>query len=174
MTVKYLLLASLCAAFLVNCHSGWTTWVKLNSSPVCFGAKNNKYGAFTYGKNAFIWAFRLDYRSGYVSCSIFGGNSRRSPWGCDPNKPNILTFLTDGRNTVVGPRFSLPINQAHYNLPGYNSSSPYLIFFMGKIPFCVHENTELRLWYGEDLRDQTESDNVGTSCADVYGLTDKQ
>jgi len=28
----------------------------------------------------------------------------------------------------------------------------------------------LRLWYGEDLKGYTDSDNGGRTCADVYGL----
>lgn len=171
MAVKYSLFAVLCATFLLNCHGGWITWVKLNTSPVCFSAKGNNYGAFTPGKNAFIWAFMLEHRSGYVSCSTRIGSTRRSPWGCDPNHKTIVTFLTDDRNTVIGPRFSQSTVQQSYHLPGYLSSSPYLIFYMGKSAYGLHHMAELRIWYGEDLFDFTESDNNGTSCADVYGLT---
>ena len=53
---------------------------------------------------------------------------------------------------------------------GYHSSSPYLIFFMGKSAYGVHHMAELRVWYGEDLFDTSESDNAGKSCTDVYGL----
>ena len=131
------------------------------SGLICFGARGNTYGAFTPGKNAFIWAFMLKHRSGYVSCNGING----SPWGCWPNHAYVVTFLTDERNHVVGPRFPEPLAKHYYSLPGYNSSSPYLIFFMGKSPYG-----ELRVWYGEDLFDTTERGNTGKSCTDVYGL----
>ena len=57
-----------------------------------------------------------------------------------------------------------------YNLSGYTSSSSALVFCAAKKPHCIHANTQLRLWYGEDLRGYTESDNGGKTCADVYGL----
>ena len=170
MAVKYIYLAVLCAAFLFSCQGGWITWVKLNTSPVCFGAKHNKYGAFTPGQNAFIWAFMLKHRSGHVTCNVHSGSQRKSAWGCSPNHKDILTFLTDDRNIIIGPRFSQPMSQSYYHLPGYLSSSPYLIFFMGKSAYGLHHMAELRLWYGEDLVNVSESDNGGTSCADVYGL----
>ena len=170
MTVKYSFFAVVCATFLFSCHGGWITWVKLNTSPVCFGARDNKYGAFTPGKNAFVWAFMLKHRSGYVTCNTRVGHSARSAWGCARNGKNIQTFLTDERNTIIGPRFSQPIARHYYHLPGYHSSSPYLIFFMGKSAYGLHHMAELRLWYGEDFFGFTESDNGGKSCTDVYGL----
>ena len=167
MTVKCVFFVLFCASFVICCcRGGLVTWVKLNTSPVCFGARDNTYGAFTPGKNAFIWAFMLKHRSGYVSCN--GGHG--SNWGCRPNHAHVITFLTDERNHVVGPRFSQPLAKHYYSLPGYHSSSPYLIFFMGKSAYGVHHMAELRVWYGEDLYGTTESDNSGKSCTDVYGL----
>ena len=57
-----------------------------------------------------------------------------------------------------------------YNLAGYTSSSSALVFCAPKKPHCVFANSELRLWYGEDLRGYAEGDNGGKTCADVYGL----
>ena len=177
MTVKYILLAVLCATFVFSCHGGWITWVKLNTSPVCFGAKDNSYGAFTHGKNAFIWAFMLKHHPGNESQSgVKCDNSRggKSLWGCRANQKEIYTFLTDERNNIIGPRFSEPSEfskySVKYELPGYNSDSPFLIFFMGKSAYGLHYLAELRLWYSEDLLDYTEYNNEGTSCADVFGL----
>ena len=174
MTIKNVLFAVLCATILFTCDGGRITWVKLNTSPVCFSAKDNKYGAFTPGRDAFVWAFMLKHRSGYVSCSTHGGAGKRSPWGCDPNSSRIYTFLTDERNNIIGPQFAQYPAQHYYTLTGYHSSSPYLIFFMGKSAYGLHHLAELRLWYGEDLFNHTESDNFGTSCADVYGLVYKE
>ena len=43
-------------------------------------------------------------------------------------------------------------------------------FVPRRSPIVSSANTELRLWYGEDLRGFTEGDNGGKTCADVYGL----
>ncbi|KAJ7373740.1 hypothetical protein OS493_011349 [Desmophyllum pertusum] len=123
MAVKYILFAVLCATFVFSCHGGWITWVKLNTSPVCFGAKDNSYGAFTSGKNAFIWAFMLKHQSGGdLNCGNYGGGN--SLWGCGANKKDIYTFLTDERNNIIGPRFSKPSEfstySVKYELPGYH------------------------------------------------------
>ena len=35
-------------------------------------------------------------------------------------------------------------------------------------PMYGVKEQQLRIWYGEDLYDQSESDNYGASCVDVY------
>ena len=59
-----------------------------------------------------------------------------------------------------------------YSLAGYTTSSSVLVFCAQPVcnPLAVPANGELRLWYGEDLRGYTESDNSGETCADVYAL----
>ena len=32
------------------------------------------------------------------------------------------------------------------------------------------EGMEMRLWFGQDLKDSSESDNSGTTCAHVYAI----
>ena len=43
-------------------------WVKLNKSPVCFGANGDYFGRFSYPKNIFVSSFMLVHRSGTVTC----------------------------------------------------------------------------------------------------------
>ena len=43
-------------------------WVKLNKSPVCFGAKGDDFGRFSYPENIFVSSFMLVRRSGTVTC----------------------------------------------------------------------------------------------------------
>ena len=140
------------------------SWVKLNDSPVCYGAKGDSYGSFTYGKNIFVSAFKLVYLSGYVSCD----GSRKSNWCCDPNKSNLCTVITDGHNNVIAPN-PKPSNIRSYTIPGYTSSSPDLVFCRDTT-LCVFSTTEIRLWYAEDLLNTSEGDNSGETCADVYAL----
>lgn len=141
-------------------------WVKLNKSPVCFGARSNQYGRFTYPQNIFVSSFMLVHRSGTVSCN----KKSYSYWGCGPNHPSLAVVLTDHQNKVLAPAASKVSKYGWYNLAGYTSSSSALVFCAPKKPHCIFANTELRLWYGEDLRGSTEGDNGGRTCADVYGL----
>ena len=41
--------------------------VKLNKSPVCFGARSNQYGRFTYPRNIFVSSFLFVHRTGSVT-----------------------------------------------------------------------------------------------------------
>ena len=144
-------------------------WVKLNKSPVCFGAKGNQYGRFTYHRNIFVSSFMFVHRSGKVSCAK-SNNALFSYWGCNQNHPNLHTILTDQNNKILAPEASAVNKYGAYKLAGYTSSSSALVFCAPKKPHCVFANSELRLWYGEDLRNHGEGDNGGKTCADVYGL----
>ena len=46
----------------------------------------------------------------------------------------------------------------------------FLVFCSLKKPHCVFANSELRLWYGKDLRGQAKKDNGGQTYVDVFGL----
>ena len=165
-TTKFLLVVVVLVAFVAPvpseaevCHR----WVKLNKSPVCFGAKGNTYGSFTCGTNIFVSSFMLVHRSGTVTCN----GKLHSYWGCTPNSANIGAVITDGKNRLLAP--AVAAGKPWYQLPGYTSSSSALVFCVQpKTPLCVFSTTEIRLWYGEDLYGSTESDNGGKTCADVY------
>ena len=145
-------------------------WVKFNKSPVCFGARGNQYGRFSYSRNIFVSQFSLVHRTGTVSC-YKNSKSHYSYWGCAPNHANIAVVLTDERNRILAPAASIVNSKTGwYNLACYTSSSSALVFCAPKKPHCIFRNSELRLWYGEDLKGHTESDNAGKTCADVYGL----
>ena len=142
-------------------------WVKLNKSPVCFGAKGNQFGRFSYHRNTFVSSFMLVHRSGKVTCN----KSQYSYWGCAPDANDFGVLLTDQNNKILAPEASTVSKGGWYNLAGYSPSSAVLVFCAKKKAHGVFANNELRLWYGEDLRGPaSESDNGGKTCADVYGL----
>ena len=151
-------------------------WVKLNTSPVCFGARGNQYGHFTNTRDISVSQFVLVHRSGTVSCK----RGQYSYWGCPSNDTPLGVLLTDQQNKILALDASKVSQHGWYTLPGYTSSSSALVF-------CVHPSDEsnaatanselrlgngdeLRLWYGEDLTGFTEYDNAGKTCADVYAL----
>ena len=169
---KFLMIAMLAVVFPFPSEASSKTcprWVKLNKSPVCFGAKGNQYGRFTYHRNIFVSSFMLVHRSGKVSCSK-SSKGAYSYWGCTPNTARLEAILTDQNNKILAPEASTVTSGGKYKLTGYTSSSSALVFCAPKKPHCVFANSELRLWHGEDLRGHTESDNDGKTCADVYGL----
>ena len=167
---KYLMIAMLAVVFPFPSEVSSKTcprWVKLNKSPVCFGARGNQYGRFTYHRDIlFVSSFKLVHRSGKVTCNHYG----YSYWGCTPNSAFLGTILTDQNNKILAPEASTVGIAGFYNLAGYTSSSSAVVFGALKKPHRVWAKSELRLWYGEDLRGHTESDNGGKTCADVYGL----
>ena len=133
---------------------------------MCFGARDNSYGSITTQHNGEIISFRLVYLRGQgVSCSKAVA-SRYSYWGCDKNEW-LATFLTDDNNAAVFPRNS-EINR--YQLPGIRSDSTELTFNNLTVPLRVATGQEFRVWYVEDLKDNSESDNGGQTCMDVYAL----
>ena len=168
MWLEFLFISMMATALLFDEAAANTCprWVKLNKSPVCFGARGNQYGRFSYNRNVFVTSFMLVHRSGTVSCN----RKAYSYWGCTANHVDISVALTDGQNRILAPTALANIKTSWYRLAGYTSSSSALVFCVPKKPHCVFANSELRLWYGEDLKSQTESDNGGKTCADVYGL----
>jgi len=100
-------------------------WVKLNKSPVCFGAQGNQYGRFSYNQNVFVSQFMLVHRTGTVSCD----KKLYSYWGCTPNLADINVVLTDEQNRILAPAASVVNSKTGwYNLAGYTSSSSALVF----------------------------------------------
>ena len=172
MSLKFLMIAVLAVLVFFLREALSTTcprWVKLSKSPVCFGAKGNQYGRFTYHRNIFVSSFMFVHRSGKVSCAK-SNNAHFSYWGCTQNTARLDAILTDKNNKILVPEASTVNKGGQYTLAGYTSSSSALVFCAPKKPHCLFANSELRLWYGEDLRGSTESDNGGKTCADVYGL----
>ena len=149
-------------------------WVKANTLPVCFGARDNKYDSFHVPYGGKIAAVKLIYLSGYVTCS--GHISHWSFWGCG-NHPSVrhhvsLAITTSSNALLMPPNqfFTFQGGAGKWaQLPGYNSLSPEIILPRFS-PYSVSSGQELRLWYGEDLVAHTEADNAGLVCCNVYVL----
>ena len=149
-------------------------WEKQNTSPVCFGAKDNQYGRFyVTGSYRKLAAVKLVHLYGYVSCYT-RYVSHWSYWGCGSyrgalGKINVV-ITTSGNHVLLPPRqFIARAGSKWFQVPGYNSLSPELVlsFFS---PSRVNRRQELRVWYGEDLMNTSEGDNGGTACVDVYAI----
>ena len=149
-------------------------WRRLNSEPVCFGARGNQFGRFYIppgGGN--IGAIKLVYLYGYVSCDT-RYSTHWSYCGCAYHggvKQRISIAITTSANHILLPASQLiPDASLWSTIPGYDSQSPELVLTFFNHPRQMTSGQELRLWYGEDLASSTEGDNGGRVCCDVYGL----
>ncbi|KAK3715652.1 hypothetical protein QZH41_020737 [Actinostola sp. cb2023] len=178
-----LYLAVMSLAFLLgitDAHTG-DRWVKLNKgSPVCFLCKNNHPGVFHSKHSGFMTAVKLVHRSGEIRCgAINNGAKHNSFFGCHmwpglqkhpmnvvvTNSQNQIKFPTSGMNVLPGsnPAF-------WYALDGVNSRSKTIVLQHSfSHPYYVNKGQVLKVWYGEDLLNQWEADNVGRVCVHVYG-----
>ncbi|KAJ7352993.1 hypothetical protein OS493_032932 [Desmophyllum pertusum] len=151
----------------------YINWIKINTSPVCFGARDNSYGVFTIPKAGHVFTFKLAHRSGYVNCDA--ATQYQSNWGCIAN---LAVFITDDQQQRILPTdnasfhgHSTPcLHNIVYNLPGFTTDSPELRFNNFSSPLAVSKGEKFQIWYTEDLKDCYENDNYGQTCADMYGL----
>ena len=140
----------------------------MNSSPVCFGARDHQFGRFYVPTRGSLGAIKLVHLYGYVSCDT-GCNSCWSYWGCGSGRVNVA--ITTSANHVLLPPSKFVTHYSKWsNIPSYSSLSRELILSVFSHPHSVGLRQELRLWYGEDLVGYTEGDNGGRVCCDVYAL----
>ena len=143
-------------------------WQKMNTAPVCFGAKDNQFGKFEVEIGGSVDSVKLVHVSGEVSCAepilMFGLPS--SKFGCQKSSPELYTFITNANNDTLLPESRE--FQSKYTLQGYHSDSTEIVFTIISTPLRLSSGQQLRIWYGEDLMDDTEHDNSGSTCVDVY------
>ena len=139
-------------------------WRRLNSNPVCFGAKDNQFGGFVVEVDGHIDAVKLVHLHGQVSCNV--SSDRWSNWGCGWTM--LLVFLTNSTDDILIPK--VEGGQYKYKIEGYKSKSSEIIWKDFINPIRLTSGQEWRLWHSDDLRDYREYDNNGTSCTDVFAL----
>jgi len=149
-------------------------WQKVNSDPVCFGAKNDNYGTFSITNSGLVKTMKLVHKLGSIRCNTVYGDSY---WSCDnPNyySKKLTTIITNVKRAAL-----LPVNgdlkkrnncvgKHFYSLEGAGHKSPELVFRNLSSPLSLSRNQELQIWYGQDWVDCGESDNSGAVCVDVY------
>ena len=142
---------------------------------MCFGAKNNQYGKFNVPLGGNLAAVKLVHLYGYVTCASWAKASW-SHWGCGicgvQDQINVVITTTANANGILLPpsQFIISAGGKWYKIRGYNDMSPELVLSFFSHPHSVTSGQELRLWYGEDLMNTSESDNDGRVCCDVYAL----
>ncbi|KAL9970881.1 hypothetical protein ACROYT_G023334 [Oculina patagonica] len=165
----------LCTAGFEGQHCEKETWKKINDALVCFGARNNTYGTFNIKESGLINTFKLVHRSGSLRCTA---DAPASYWGCDyPSygDERLLTVITYPNKTALLLADYLRDDSDHcgnkyylYKIAGIGVNSPELVFDKLPTPLSVSIGQEFHIWYGQDLKDCTENNNAGKTCADVY------
>ena len=148
-------------------------YVKLNSAPVCFGAKDSQFGSFKASVGGNLMKVKLVHLYGYVTC-LDGRDNYWSHWGCgnyliNGNSNYIDVSLTTATDNILLPPSEIGRSDKWTLIPGYSSRSPELVMSIYDTPVAVTAGQELRLWYTQDLINGPESDNAGRVCADVFG-----
>ena len=148
---------------------------KISTQPVCFGARDHKYGAFNITKNGLLKTMKLVHKSGSIKCNpIYPA----SYWGCTNGENygnnSLMIIITNAKKeTIMSPAGDLKTHGGcfknhFYSLNGTNHTSPELVFGDLTNKVRVLRNQELQIWYGQDWMKCFELDNSGATCVDVY------
>ncbi|KAL9970921.1 hypothetical protein ACROYT_G023381 [Oculina patagonica] len=140
------------------------TWRKLNTAPVCFGAKDNQFGRFEIETGGSVNAVKLVHLSGSVVCNVDVDADEWSRFGCRKTTQEIQTVIANSEDFILLPESQEP----YYTLPGHNADSKEVVFTEISNPLQLSSGQELRIWYGEDLENHSDGNNGGESCVDVY------
>ena len=142
---------------------------------MCFGARNNQFGRFYLPSRGRLAAIKLVHLYGYVSCYT-ATSTNWSYWGCVGIRGEMNVVITTRLNRIILPPGQFLTSSSFRRagmwsrLPGYDSLSSVLVLPFFSHPLMVRRRQQLRLWYGEDLMNWSESNNGGRSCAYVYAL----
>lgn len=83
----------------------------------------------------------------------------------------LNVIITDNHDNIIYPRPQYIKHAAGlwYYLPMVDDKhSDELVFTDFSEPFYMQEHQQLRIWYGEDLKNWSETDNQGRICVDVF------
>ena len=150
-------------------------WQKANTAPVCFGTRDTQPGSFYLPSGGGLAAIKLVHLYGYVSCDV-RHPQHWSFWGCGQHSSlkqevDVVITTSDDKQIILPPAEFMKYKHQGgkwARVPGYDSFSKEIVLTPFAKPYPVLAGQQLRLWYGEDLDDYTESDNGGKVCCDVY------
>ena len=114
-------------------------WQKMNTVPVCFGAKDDQFGSFEVKIGGSVNSMKLVHVSGEVTCSV---SVEGSKFGCQKSFPELYTFITTSNDDILLPEIDEILFT--YTLQGYHPDSTEIVF--------TNISTTLRLSSGQPLR----------------------
>jgi len=160
----------LCLSVVVVGLQSTPIYWKMLQENVCFGAKNDAFGLLTHKFEGFLSAVRLEHVSGGVTCFP---RLQITNFGCGTLKDKLAVFITGTTSkNILFPHTKTGAGNGFYDFYGFNSNSPDVVLSKIASPLYVKNGMQMRIWYGEDLLNSSESDNSGKSCVNVYGKFD--
>jgi len=148
-------------------------WMQIQN-PVCFSARDDKYGTVSVKHEGFVAAIKLLLINGYLTCNT-SSDVHKSNWGCGTSKPShdqalINTYITCDHNDVLFPSDSIIKDRiaGWYRVPEAQHNSRELVLSRFTNPVYVRKDQQLRVWYGEDLFNHGEANNGGRLCAHLF------
>ena len=150
-------------------------WQKINNDPVCFGARDDRYGAFHVTKTGSVKAMKLVHRSGSIKCHP---NYPSTFWSCGNidayAKNTFMTIITNANREALlpsveslYPRYGCHTGKYFYTLDELNQGSLELILGNSR-SLNLLKDQQLQIWYGQDWIDCSEENNSGTACVDIF------
>lgn len=128
-------------------------WQKVNTIPVCFGARDEKHGAFTIQTSGQITTIKLVRKSGSICCNPKYNDCY---WGCKYSGYGVdalLTLITNSTRTAIVPPVQelMSLEEGNncpthfYRINGTSHKSPTIIFKNLSRPFPVSRYQELQI-----------------------------
>ena len=146
-------------------------WEQLNSVPLCYGARCDSSGKFTFTEAGFIIKINLTYINGSLSCSDILPSSF---WGCDHSvlgNDNLTTLVTFKNKTRLLPAtVSSDSCNPSYNIHEVGLNSKSLSFEPFDIPLAVAVNDNFQIWFSQDYTDCVEENNSSEICVELHAL----
>lgn len=143
----------------------------MNAVPLCYGARGDSYGEFTFTEAGFIIKLNLTHINGSLSCSDILPSSF---WGCDHSGlgNNKLTTLVTSKNKtrLLPATVSGDSCNPSYSIQGVGLNSTSLSFEPFDIPLAVAVNDSFQIWFSQDYTDCVEENNSGEICVEVHAL----
>ena len=114
-------------------------------------------------REGLLKGIKLEHISGDLTCSL-GNPQGRNLWDCEIS---VMAVITDSKNDVVFPANSFKIKK--YKVLGFDpSTSQILVLTNYAYPSFLVKGQQLRVWYTEDLKGYSISNNDGTHSIKVY------
>ncbi|XP_048580664.1 uncharacterized protein LOC116612319 [Nematostella vectensis] len=149
--------------------------MEVASNPVCFEAKDGKYGVILAPREGQIRGFRFVHISGGV-CWVFCPAKEGFWGGTYLGNDDIEVHITDNKSSipVIYPPSGVAIDsssgQYSYKLEGVTNMDPVLELVLTS-PMAVTARQEFQMWFGQDLFHRSwGGDNSGKSCSTAYLL----
>ena len=149
-------------------------WQKFNNDPVCFGARDNQYGAFNVTKTGLVKAMKLVHKSGSIKCNSMKPSTF---WSCSSvklyPKNSFMTIITHSNREALLPsqeklKLLRSTKKHYYVLEGVNQGTLELILGSVSVSPSLLKDQQLQIWYGQDWVDFSEDNNDGATCVDIF------